>query len=311
MKNLLRAAIAVVPFLAAPVLAHVPESAPPADAHQIKVGAYIMSLGQFDLATGSYTVDMYLTFRGAKEDLDKLDFEFMNGRGGRDPIKRTDTVAEYRVQASLYEQFDFHHYPFDTQTLTIQLEDKRLGMKELQFTPNKSDAGIDPKIVLTGWKITGWDHAATEQKYTGDDDSFHRFVMTTKLKRAGFSSPLKVFVPLACFLMVMGITLLLRPGSAEGRLTTNTLLLVGAVTYHVTGVMGSLPPLGYITLADWVCIATYVVIGASLLQSVRMFRLAVSDQKDAAMTVYKQSLTLVPLAAAIAYPVAILAGMNL
>jgi hypothetical protein len=311
MKNVLAVALALVPFAVVPALANELEPAP-ARAHQIKVGVYIMSLGKFDLATGSFSADMYLTFEGVKEDQDRLDFEFMNGRGGREKIKETDTRREYRILAELYDQFDFHKYPFDTQKLSIQIEDKRSGMKELQFVPNLKDTGIDSKIVLTGWALDGAPESTLmEQKYPGDEDSFSRYVMTVRLKRTGLSSALKVFVPLACFLLIMTITLLLRPGSAEGRLTTNTLLLVGCVSYHVMGVMGSLPPMGYITLADWACIATYVTLGVSLLQAVRMFRLVVNDQKEAAMKVYHQSLAVVPVAALLAYPAAIMAGLSL
>lgn len=307
MKKLLGLTVALL-FLAVPAVAHVPESR--TAAHEVKIGAYIISLGKLDLSTGSYTVDMYLTFEGSAEDLDKMDFEFMNGRGGAEKIKITPTRREYRVQADLFEQVDFKRYPFDTQTLSIQIEDKKLRMSELKLVGNPKDSGIDPKLVLTGWKIAGTDLQSVEQKYPGDDDSFSRFVMKVRLARTGHSSVFKVFVPLLCFVLVTMITLLMRPASAEGRVATNTGMLIASVMFHV-GVMSSLPSLGYLTLADHVFIATYAVIGFNVLQSVRMMRASLNDQKDFAMKIYSATLSLLPLVALIAYPLAILSNLML
>jgi len=68
---------------------------------KVYVGVYVLNLGKFELATGAYTVDFYLSLR-SEEPVEMGDFEFMNGRAATvDKLIDTPTEKFYRIQANL------------------------------------------------------------------------------------------------------------------------------------------------------------------------------------------------------------------
>src|SRR5688572_28851422 len=97
------------PFLAVPLvfaaLAPIPAPEPP---QVVDVGVYVMNVGKFELATGSFTIDFYLTLKSDRPIPDGA-FEFMNGRAGSvDVILNEVKHKEFRVLANLYQNLDPH-----------------------------------------------------------------------------------------------------------------------------------------------------------------------------------------------------------
>ena len=71
---------------------------------KVETGVYILSIGKFDIATGSYTVDFYL--RLASDDvLGDTEVEFSNGRATMELFARaprsTHTSWSCRVQQTV------------------------------------------------------------------------------------------------------------------------------------------------------------------------------------------------------------------
>ncbi|MBI2900736.1 MAG: hypothetical protein HYY17_11180 [Planctomycetes bacterium] len=284
----------------------------------VRVGAYIINLGKFDLASGSYTVDFYLTFESHGDlppgyNTDKaseMAFEFINGRASNvERIKSAPNRAEYRILANLYVPIDLRRYPFDRQALVIQIEDKRQSNVLLEYVPSPKDTGLDPEVVVIGWDVAAVRERTRVHAYP-DNENYHQYVLSLDLKRSGITAVLKVFIPLVCFLTVSFITLMLAPESYDKRLGTNTGMLIASVMFHVA-IISSLPPLGYLTLADRVVMATYVTVGFHVLQCVRMMRLWMKGAKDEAQKVHATSRWAVPLVAIVSYPVAVLSVFGL
>lgn len=86
---------------------------------EIKVGIYVLNLGKFDVATGSFTADFYLSLKCDKV-CPKQDFEFMNGRA-TSVDKLTDKPNEklYRIQANLNSPIDLKKFPYDKQQFRL------------------------------------------------------------------------------------------------------------------------------------------------------------------------------------------------
>ena len=64
---------------------------------KVYVGVYVLNLGKFELATGAYTVDFYLSLR-SQEPVEMGDFEFMNGRAAT-VDKLIDTPTESSTES--------------------------------------------------------------------------------------------------------------------------------------------------------------------------------------------------------------------
>lgn len=149
--------------------------------------------------------------------------------------------------------------------------------------------------------IIGWQSELLPgqfRRHTYPDGVWHQYEFELLLKRSGLTSAVRIFVPLLCFLMISFITLMLTPESYDKRLGTNTGMLIASVMFHVA-VIASLPPLGYLTLADRTVMATYVTIGFHVLLCVRIQRLWMNDAKERAHRVHKTSRWAVPPVAVI------------
>ncbi len=128
-------------------------------AQDVYVGMYILNLGKFDVATGSFTADFYLSMKCPDEcaSTNFANFEFMNGRAAStDKIIDTPNEKFYRIQANLNSPVDLKRFPFDTQQMQIIIEDKENPIDKIKYVPMKTDTGIDKSIAFTGWDINGW-----------------------------------------------------------------------------------------------------------------------------------------------------------
>src|SRR3989339_203773 len=112
-----------------------------AEPQEIKVGLYVLNLGKFDVGTGSFTADFYLSLK-CEQFCPKMDFEFMNGRASS-MEKMVDFPDEkfYRIQANLNSPVDLKQFPFDKQKMQIILEDKSQTVEDLVYVPLQDESG--------------------------------------------------------------------------------------------------------------------------------------------------------------------------
>src|SRR3989344_2898871 len=114
--------------------------------NQIKVGVYVLNLGKFDISTGAFAVDFYLSLK-CESVCPKQDFEFMNGRASSiDKIIDAPSEKFYRIQANLNSPVNLKKFPFDRQNIQIIIEDKKKTIEELEYIPDLEASGIDDSI---------------------------------------------------------------------------------------------------------------------------------------------------------------------
>jgi len=270
---------------------------------KVYVGVYILNLGKFELATGAYTVDFYLSLR-ADKPVEMGDFEFMNGRAATvDKLIDTPTEKFYRIQANLSQNLDLRRYPFDEHLLTIEIEDKRRTVDKLVYVVDQQNCGVDPGVIVVGWRLAGWEAAVLTHDYDIYGETYSRFVFGLRIQRVILNAVIKSFLPIACMILVGFLSLLLTPDKVTTRLSLNISTLLGAVMFHVN-LTTSIPPVGYLTLADRVMIVTYIVLVLILLSGVAILRWAEQEEKKKlARRVYHQALSVIPVVTAVLYTV--------
>lgn len=260
----------------------------------VQVGVYVLHLGRFDLGSGSYTVDFYLSLT-SDQPVSMDEFEFMNGRATTvDRLIDTPTEKFFRIQANLSQNLDLRSYPFDEHLLTIEIEDKRRTVDELVYEVDEGLSGVDPSVIVVGWKLRGWEARVTAHDYAVYGEAYSRYVFGLRIQRVFLNAVIKSFLPIACMVLVGFLSLLLAPDKVTTRLSLNISTLLGAVMFHVN-LTSSIPPVGYLTLADRVMIATYIVLFLILLSGVAILRWAErEDRKAQAIQLYHQAMGVLP-----------------
>ena len=304
MRALYAILLAATTILAAVSSARAETAPSPAETPQtIDVGVYVMNVGKFELASGSFTIDFYLTLKSDRPIPDGA-FEFMNGRAASvDTIVNEPMHKEYRVLANLYQNLDLRAYPFDRHRLTIQLENKSRDADALVWRVSEPDSGLDPEVTVVGWDLAGSRGHVDLHDY--GDKKFSRFAYEVELRRIVLTSIFKAFLP-AFFIVVVGmLSLLMLPDKVVPRLGMATSALLGTVMFHLT-VTSQIPPVGYLTFADRFMIASYVVLLGCLISTVILMRYSDSKADADAMRVYRLALRIIPPAAVVVYAVAIL-----
>jgi hypothetical protein len=106
---------------------------------KVMVGTYINDIQQLDFKTNNYAVDLYVWFRWKSPDLDpSKTMEFMNRYASDDNLReelydKPETMPDgslytiIRYQGKFSTNFALENYPFDTQVLTVVMEDTVSG----------------------------------------------------------------------------------------------------------------------------------------------------------------------------------------
>lgn len=254
----------------------------------VEYGLYVLNLGKFDIATGAFTVDFYLSMRCPITCVGQ-EFEFMNGRASSmEKIIDTPNEKFYRIQAQLNSPVDLKKYPFDTQQMQIILEDKRMTTDSVRYGVLGEESGIDESIAFTGWHVQNWSAEVRDHYYPAYDETFSQFVFTIPISRVIINSIIKTFLPIIFILLVMLSSFILDPDKMTTRLSMVGSALVASVMFHVS-LTNQLPPVGYLTIADKFMMLTYFVILLSFGLNVALMQLSELKRQDVVERVHRMT----------------------
>ncbi len=267
---------------------------------EVKTSAYVLNIGKFEIATGSYTVDFYLGMK-CDRPCSPGGFEFINGRATSiDKLIDTPTEKFYRIQAALSQNIDLRQYPFDRHSLLIAIEDKARTTEDQVYVLDEESSGIDPGVVIVGWQLDGWRARVAEHYYQPYDETFSQFVFEIDISRVGLTSAIKSFLPVFFMVFVALLTLLLRADKVTTRLTLNISTLLAAVLFHLN-LTSSIPPTGYLTFADRFMITTYVILLTVLFSGILLMRHTEGKNEAMANRIYKTALYAIPVFTVLIY----------
>lgn len=240
---------------------------------EVKAGVYVLSLGNYDVNRGTYTVDFYLFFRwdpdAAPTGFSPEKFEFMNGRAGAkekifdalDP-QTGERELWYRVQANLYSEPRFDNYPYDTQTVRIVFEDSVYTTDDLVYVPMVDVSGLDDGFSAAGWRVGEPELTVVDKDYRFEE-TYSRVALDIELSRERFSTTIKSLLPPVAFVLVAGLAFFFHPTKWGNRVGLGTGMLISAVMFHISQTV-ALPPMARLILFDKVMIGIYLFILGSL-----------------------------------------------
>jgi hypothetical protein len=284
------------PLLAAPSPA---KKKPPL---KVKFGVYITHIFDINFVKNQYNVQFWSWFHHNKKTYKpNRTTEIMNARQFSRQTPNEEFVKGIHwdtalIKASIKQNWDVKHFPFDTQTLQIHLEDVNLPVEKLQLIPDTQASKMDPKALPPGWEFKGfriYRHVNHYQTAFGDPaaksntkQSFSRITVSVVLKRKGWRLFFITFTGffVACALVLIVFFLNSFPSFKEHiPIATTIALCTGALFAAVGGiyvVSAKVPYTTDFTLADSILISSFVGIAFAMIGSVATELLSKMDKQQ-------------------------------
>lgn len=187
-----------------------------------RVGVYVSSLRDLNLAEKQFSSDFYLWSVCPSEELQPLksmkvlnveDFDLFKAAYDS-TLKRKDLPKWFypkqevywsgrKIRATLYQSWNVSNFPFDRHTLTIALEETTKNSSQFVYTPDFEHSGYQPNMNLDGWEITHFKlveqkvpYASTfgDPELTAPQNSYSRLVAAIDIKRVKFFSFFKLTI---------------------------------------------------------------------------------------------------------------------
>ncbi|HWQ64701.1 MAG TPA: hypothetical protein VN429_09830 [Methanospirillum sp.] len=262
-------------------------SGPPA---VITVGVYVGDFKQFNIQEGTCEVDFYLHL---KSDIPITinDIELMNGDIiTADLTHNTPNDKYYRVHATVSTDLTLQNYPFDYETIRIEIEPKDLYENEAILAIDAIKTGIDPSEKIDGWSFVNISSEVDNQIFPGDGEAYSRAVFNFTMKREALSTVLKFFLPIFLIVLVSLFSLLMKVTS---RLSLNSSMFLAAVLIHWR-VVSEIPNLSYGVFLDIFMVITYATLIMVLISGILQIHFTDSGKGAQADLVHRISILFIP-----------------
>lgn len=241
------------------------------------IGVDLISVGVIDRESGQSDLIFWLTI--VSDDVDFIenpppdDWDLTNGY----IIDKTGTNIEphfykTKIRGAFFNDVDFRNYPYDEINLSIHIEPYfPLVTNQVVFKVNEDYSLINPDTVsVPGWTMGEPTFTTYTTTYPwGDFTHFEaNFPVVT--------SPVDVFIkkllpPIILVFFAFG-TFIMSSNTLQNRIAVIVTCLIGSLFFHAIFLLGELPPISYLTLADKMMIAIYTVFvgaGATILMHQR------------------------------------------
>jgi len=289
-------------------IAHASEK-PIATPQTVTVGAYINDIQNLELKSHSYTVDLYLWFRWAAKDLDPAgSMEFVNpfelwGHSKTlefpKPVK-LQSGEQYQIVRNLGRfstKLALYDYPFDKQTLIVEIEDASLGHHELNYKIGEEAVTLSPDLLIPGFRIGKPAIRVVQHQYPtkfGDTNlaesyTSSRVRIELPIERPLLTYSVKLLLPILCVIFTAGLMFFFGPAFVDSRVGIGITALLTIVALQIT-LNEDLPEVDYLVLMDKVYLASYFFVIASLSTVVKTTRMWELGNHEAAAAFNRRSL---------------------
>lgn len=187
-----------------------PTASPSGTPRTCKIGAFLISLYDFNLANKSFSADFWLWSSCPTEDLQPLKaLDFVNAKDLKTSLdasfKRQNGYWSYvKVSGAFRYDWNVRNFPFDRHVLQIIMENTAGVVSKFIYTPDKIGSKYSENIKLESWRITDFTVMEKTHEYAttfGDPDlpdgtsKFTRLYILISLARDSAISFLKISSP--------------------------------------------------------------------------------------------------------------------
>ncbi|XP_057315778.1 uncharacterized protein LOC130656852 [Hydractinia symbiolongicarpus] len=274
----------------------------------VGIALYLMNLHSVDMKAGTFHADFYLYFKVPpgqtlytkqkckNEGLNGACFDLVNAAGSAEVSLHEGKY--FRVKGKFNFAADLSNFPFDNQTLKIEIQDMEMTAKELRWRllegdvddnrPFKYKSGISPTLNYTGWVFDSysWSQIVYERYNPFLDEGVSRYAFRFHMARPKRAAFFKIFLPPLFIVVVICFAFAIPPSDATMRVWIDGNLLVSCVMFHST-MSEQAPDTQDATLADMFLVGVYGFIFVSFMVSIILLKLQRKKLFQAAETFYR------------------------
>jgi hypothetical protein len=184
-----------------------------------RVGVYVTSLRDLNLAEKSFNADFWVWSVCPEENLKPLkSMKFLNVKEFKSkydslavsknltdsfPTKDKLYWSQLKINGIFSYSWDVSNYPFDRHILTIPIQEAIKDTSDFFYTPDFKDSGYQLNTDLDGWQITNFKIAEEKVSYAttfgnpdlvSPTDSYSRLVVSIAIKRVKVFSFFKLTI---------------------------------------------------------------------------------------------------------------------
>ena len=202
-------------------------------------------------------------------------------------------VRSRRLRSSLHSPLDLRLFPFDKQTLYLQLSDTWFDASMARYEDKPLFIGIDDPVrrQLSQWEIQEKDLRYSRERrafkweegvWGKDANAYDNAQISLGVKRHVTFHLVKYFFPLLVIVAMAMSVFWVDPDQLEPQITLGVTCLLAAIAFQLAQA-STLPEVAYITLADKVYVVCYLVIALALGESLTGNSLSRNGRKEAAI----------------------------
>ena len=252
---------------------------------------------------GQGAFEIYLE-EDAQEKLNSIwwpDVTFVNEVEGRDIaneelIIHENGTVEYREKFSviLEAKYDLYKFPFDKQTLEIEIESFAWDERYLQLHIEEHLVGFSDEYEIPEWRTDSLATQIEDVMEVGDRNPFSEFRMTIHVTRQFGFYLWKVLFPLIILVVMCFSVFWMDDESLADRLGVGFTGVLTVVAYQFIAT-GSLPKVSYITLMDSYITLSFIIMVLTIFQSIWVSDFNKKDKKEMAWQIDRVSRYVFPL----------------
>jgi hypothetical protein len=263
-------------------------------AARVKVGMVLNSVDDYDVKTGTFSADFFLSMT-SPTPMPDLALTFPNGKLEiKETIADKPTFKLYRMAGQFKSPADLRKYPFDSQELRIIIEDDKHGVDQVRFIVDKERTTTSRGFRAVGWQVSYVEARSLSHSYPdrfeGDDLYYGRYIFTLGVERFAASATFKVFVPAMVIVFISLLGMWVPPHEMEVRSNAGAPMLAGAVLFHFS-LMQELPATSYLTRADKLMLGVYLCLLLGMISTWAMFLV----KQERQVLVFRIARVLVPI----------------
>jgi hypothetical protein len=181
-----------------------------------------------------------------------------------------------QVHGRFFQPFEFEFFPFDHQSLSLEMHDEYRAHENLVYVPDYAESGFAGDLEIPGWKIRGWRSQSILRDYAsrlGAEEkrgtSYLGLRYELVIARHTNYFVWKLFLPLLIVLSANWLALMIDPELVDVRTALPATALLTMV-FLQQSYSSELPEIGTLVLMDKIYATAYLLVMTTLFQVIGM-----------------------------------------